>query len=284
MKKISIFLAAFALMVGSQTACVRLGDLDLEPIPDISFTYECRGLTYTFTSADADDVHWNIVGEAEGSGDTFTYSFKKPGNYWVSMSGLYKGEQQTVSTKILVAKPSGVRLDDDTLNDWDFVTYPDFMLYGDDGESYGKFDYDANYLYFMFVLKEQDMFNIDEAIWNLRLDADDNSQTGYSTKSLGCEWYYEGNCCGEEPWDDWYIGRKDEDLEWTDTVKEVMGTCGTTDDGKFFFELGISRKAFGIKTAAVAFFTKFYNEDWDDAVAFKDKDGNASIHLALDKE
>ena len=247
MKKISIFLAAFALMVGSQTACVRLGDLDLEPIPDISFTYECRGLTYTFTSADADDVHWNIVGEAGKTG-------------------------------------YNIRLDDDTLNDWDFVTYPDFMLYGDDGESYGKFDYDANYLYFMFVLKEQDMFNIDEAIWNLRLDADDNSQTGYSTKSLGCEWYYEGNCCGEEPWDDWYIGRKDEDLEWTDTVKEVMGTCGTTDDGKFFFELGISRKAFGVKLPVVAFFTKFYNSDWDDAVAFKDKDGNASIHLALDKE
>ena len=83
MKKISIFLAAFALMVGSQTACVRLGDLDLEPIPDISFTYECSGLTYTFTSADAKEVKWNIVGEAEGSGEVFIYTFKKPGNYWV---------------------------------------------------------------------------------------------------------------------------------------------------------------------------------------------------------
>ena len=50
------------------------------------------------------------------------------------------------------------------------------------------------------------------------------------------------------------------------------------------FSPGISRKAFGIKTASVAFFTKFYNEDWDDAVAFKDKDGNTSIHLGLDKE
>ena len=282
MKKISIFLAAFALMVGSQTACVRLGDLDLEPIPDISFTYECSGLTYTFTSADANDVRWNIVGETEGTGDTFTYTFKKPGMYWVSMSGLYKSEQQTVSTKILVAKASPVKLDDGTLDDWDAVTYPDFMLYGNDGESYGKFDYDANYLYFMFVLTEQEMFNIDEAIWNLRLDSDDNSQTGYSSKSLGCEWYYEGNCCGSEPWDDWYVGG--EDLEWTDAVKEVMGTRGTTDDGKFFFELGISRKTFGVKTPVVAFFTKFYNADWDDAVAFKDKDGNASIHLSLDKE
>ncbi|MBQ5438666.1 MAG: hypothetical protein IIU34_03390, partial [Bacteroidales bacterium] len=151
-----------------------------------------------------------------------------------------------------------------------------------DGVSYGKFDYDANYIYFMFVLEEQDMFDINQAIWNLRLDSDDNSQTGYSTKSLGCEWYYEGNCCGDEPWDDWYIGG--DDLEWTDAVKEVMGTRGVTDDGKFFFELGISRKTFGVKTAAVAFFTKFYNSDWDDAVAFSDKDGNTSIHLGLDKD
>ena len=273
---------ALAVAACSLTACVHLGDLELEPIPDISFTYDCAGLTYTFTSADATDVKWNIVGETEGSGESFTYTFKKPGSYWVSMSGNYNGEPQTVSTKILVAKASVVKLDDGTISDWDAVTYPDFMLYGNDGVSYGKFDYDANYIYFMFVLEEQDMFDINAAIWNLRLDADDNSQTGYSTKSLGCEWYYEGNCCGDEPWDDWYIGG--DDLEWTDTVKEVMGTRGTTDDGKFFFELGISRKAFGIKTASVAFFTKFYNEDWDDAVAFKDKDGNTSIHLGLDKE
>ena len=282
MKKISIFLTALVLMVCSQAACVRLGDLDLEPIPDISFTYECTGLTYTFTSIDADDVHWNIVGEVEGTGETFTHTFKKPGMYWVSMSGLYKSEQQTVSTKILVAKASPVKLDDGTLDDWDAVTYPDFMLYGDDDESYGKFDYDANYLYFMFVLPEQDLFNLDKAIWNLRLDSDDNSQTGYSSKSLGCEWYYEGNCCGDKPWDDWYIGA--EELEWTDTVKEVMGTRGTTDDGKFFFEVAISRKTFGVKTPVVAFYTKFYNSEWDAVVTFSDKDGNESMHLSLDKE
>ena len=282
MKTIRIFLTALVLSVCSLTACVHLGDLDLEPIPDISFTYESAGLTYTFTSADAQNVKWTIVGETEGSGETFSYTFKKPGFYWVSMSGTYNGEEQTVSTKILVAKASAVKLDDGTISDWDAVTYPDFMLYGNDGVSYGKFDYDANYIYFMFVLEEQEMFDINAAIWNLRLDADDNSQTGYSTKSLGCEWYYEGNCCGDEPWDDWYIGG--DDLEWTDSVKEVMGTRGTTDDGKFFFELGINRKAFGINTAAVAFFTKFYNSDWDDAVAFKDKDGNTSIHLSLDKD
>ena len=114
------------------------------------------------------------------------------------MTGNYQGEQQTVSTKILVAKASVVRLDDGTISDWDKVTYPDFMLYGNDGVSYGKFDYDANYIYFMFILEEQEMFDINAAIWNLRLDADDNSQTGYSTKSLGCEWYYEGNFRGVE--------------------------------------------------------------------------------------
>jgi len=34
----------------------------------------------------------------------------------------------------------------------------------------------------------------------------------------------------------------------------------------------------------VAFFTKFYNSDWDDAVAFSDENGKTSIHLALDKD
>lgn len=282
MKNIRLFFMALAVAACSLTACVHLGDLDLEPIPDISFTYDCSGLTYTFTSADATDVKWTIVGEADGSGETFSHTFKKPGSYWVSMTGNYKGEQQTISTKILVAKASVVKLDDGTIDDWVDVTYPDFMLYGNDGSSVGKFDYDANYIYFMFILEEQDMFDIDVAIWNLRLDADDNSQTGYSTKSLGCEWYYEGNCCGVEPWNDWYKGLED-DLEPTD-MPIVVGAHGVMDDGRFYFELGLSRKAYGIKTASVAFFTKFYNEDWDDAVAFNDKDGNSSLHLALDKE
>jgi len=45
MKTIRIFLTALVLSVCSLTACVHLGDLDLEPIPDISFTYDCSGLT-----------------------------------------------------------------------------------------------------------------------------------------------------------------------------------------------------------------------------------------------
>lgn len=180
-------------------------------------------------------------------------------------------------------KESVVRLDDGTIDDWEGVTYPDFMLYGSTGTDYGKFDYDANYIYFMFVLTEQDIFTLDKYIWNLRLDIDDNKDTGFFTKSLGCEWYYEGNSCCEDPINDWYIAR-DGDLVWADGVSIVTGVHGTLDDGRFFFEVGLSRQTLGIDTDRIAFFTQFYNEDWDEAVIFRNESNQTAIHLALNKE
>ena len=160
MKKIfAIFcIAATALL----SSCVRKGDLDLAPVPDIAFEYTCDGLTLTFNSVvpNTTDVKWEILktknGSAEtlttGAGDTFTYTFPTPDNYWIKMSGVYEGEEQVVAGKILVAKPSPVKLDDDSFADWDAVTYPDFQMTGTDGISYAKFDYNADYVFFFVAL------------------------------------------------------------------------------------------------------------------------------------
>lgn len=179
--------------------------------------------------------------------------------------------------------PNGsVQLDDDTIDDWESVTNPDFILYGSTGKDYGKFAYDANYIYFMFVLSEQDQFSPNEHIWNLRLDADNNAETGMSTKGLGCEWYYEGNCCCEDPWNDWYSGSSG-DTVYAEMPMET-GAHGTLDDGRFYFEVGLNRQIFGIDQNEIAIYTKFYDVDWDDFVYFQNKDGQTTIHLTLDKE
>lgn len=271
------------------SSCVRKGDLDLDPVPDIAFEYTCNGLTLTFTSVvpNTTDVKWEIVGQTEGSGDTFTYTFPKPGTYWIKMSGKYNGREQVVAGKILVAKPSPVKLDDDSFDDWNEVNYEDFKFVGDDGISYGKFDYDADYVYF-FVAMDTTIPGCtpDGAIMNMRLDTDDLTGTGMSTKGLGCDWYLEGNFWkADDPWADWYDCVSG-DTVYADGMPIEMGTLKQEGD-MVYFEFALSRKIYGITGSSMGIFFKFYTEDWEDAFGMMFGDGTekakTTYHFALDK-
>ena len=297
MKKIfAIFcIAATALL----SSCVRTGDLDLAPVPGIAFDYTSDGLTLTFNSVieNTSDVKWEIIkakgGSAEtlatGAGDTYTYTFPIPDTYWIKMSGVYEGEEQVVSGKILVAKPSVVKLDDDSFEDWDQVNYEDFKFVGDDGKSWGKFDYNADYVFF-FVAMSTTNYNtpVDGAIMNLRLDTDDLTGTGMSTKGLGCDWYLEGNFWNEdEPWADWYDCSSGETVYASEEMPIEMGTY--KDEGDMvYYEFALSRKKYGIKGSSMGIFFKFYQTDWaDDSFYMNFGEGTekskTTFHFALDK-
>ena len=291
MKKIfAIFcFAAMALL----TSCVRKGDLDLAPVPDIAFEYTCDGLTLTFNSVvpNTTDVQWEILktqnGSAEtlttGAGETFTYTFPTPDNYWIKMTGVYEGQEQVVAGKILVAKPSAVKLDDNSFADWDAVQYPDFQLVGDDGKSWGKFDYNADYIFFYVALDTTiPGCTADGAIMNMRIDSDDLTGTGMSTKGLGCDWYLEGNFWNSnERWADWYDCSSGDTVAASEEMPIELGTYKVEGDTAYF-EFALSRKKYGIKGSSVGIYFKFYTEDWEDAV-YMTCGGKTTYHFALDK-
>ena len=291
MKKIfAIFcIAAMALL----TSCVRKGDLDLAPVPDIAFEYTCDGLTLTFNSVvpNTTDVQWEILktqnGSAEtlttGAGETFTYTFPAPDNYWIKMTGVYEGQEQVVAGKILVAKPSAVKLDDNSFADWDAVQYPDFQLVGDDGKSWGKFDYNADYIFFYVALDTTiPGCTADGAIMNMRIDSDDLTGTGMSTKGLGCDWYLEGNFWNSnERWADWYDCSSGDTVAASEEMPIELGTYKVEGDTAYF-EFALSRKKYGIKGSSVGIYFKFYTEDWEDAV-YMTCGGKTTYHFALDK-
>ena len=296
MKKIfAIFCIAATAILSS---CVHEGDLELAPVPDIAFTYTSDGLTLTFSSVveNTTNVQWEIIkaqgGAAEtlatGAGDTYTYTFPKPDTYWIKMSGVYNGEEQVVAGKIMVAKPSVVKLDDDSFDDWDGVEYEDFKFVGDDGKSYGKFDYNADYVFFFVAMSTtNENAPADGAIMNLRLDTDDLTGTGMSTKGLGCDWFLEGNFWKpEDPWADWY------DCASGDTVyaegKNIeMGTYKDEGD-MIYMEFALSRKEYGINGSSMGIFFKFYQTEWaDDSFYMNFGEGTekskTTFHFALDK-
>lgn len=285
-----IAVAALAL-----TSCIHKGDLHCDPVPDIAFEYTCDGLTLTFKSITpgTSNITWEIVGQnATGQGETFSYAFPQPGNYWIKMTGTYAGQEQTFAGKILVAKPSNVKLHDDSFDDWDSVTDEDFQftaalntdLYPEDqytNRCYGKFDYDANYIYFFFALNaDLPKAGPGQAILNLRLDADDLTGTGMSNKKLGCDWYLEGAIWGNEGWYSQY------DCSTGDTVESDMqieiGTCKQVGD-MMYMEIGYSRKDYKINGSSIGVFMKFYHEDWDNAIFIYSYEGKETFHLALDK-
>ena len=291
MKKIfAIFCIAATAILSS---CVHEGDLDLAPVPDIAFNYTSDGLTLTFNSVieNTSNVQWEIIkttnGAAEtlatGAGDTYTFTFPKPDTYWIKMSGVYNGEEQVVAGKIMVAKPSCVKLDDDSFDDWDGVQYPDFQLVGDDGKSWAKFDYNADYVFFYVALDTTiPGCTADGAIMNLRIDSDDLTGTGMSTKGLGCDWYLEGNFWNDvEAWADWYDCSSGDTVPASEEMPIVLGTKKVEGD-MVYFEFALSRKKYGIKGSSMGLFFKFYTEDWEDAVYMMCGD-KTTYHFALDK-
>ena len=284
MKRIISILSVFAIAASfSLTSCVHKGDLELEPVPDIAFDYSSDGLTLTFTSVTpgTTNVSWEIVGQTTGSGESFTYTFPKPGNYWVQMKGTYGGREQSFGGKIMVAKPSPIDLHDGVFTDWDNVKYPDFMLEGSDGVTYGKIDYDANYVYFFIAMNTTlEKTGSDEAIMNIRMDADDLTGTGMSTKSLGCEWYLEGSFW-EAGWYDMYDCASG-NTEWVEKTIDVGSFKADDGSGMCYFEFGFPRKEYGINGSSISLFMKFYNADWNDSIQMSCQ-GKTTFKVAMDK-
>ena len=174
-----------------------------------------------------------------------------------------------------------ISLDDNSFQDWEAVTNPDFQLYGSDGLSYAKFDFDADYVYFFVAMSTLiDGVSLDGAIMNLRIDADDNTETGMYTKGLGCDWFYEGNFWSSDPWSDWYDCSTG-DTVWLDGMSIEKGTV--KEEGNFvFLEFALSRKAYGITGPSMGLYFKFYTEEWDDAFFMTDYYGNTTVHFSFE--
>lgn len=297
MKKIVYMAVA---LVFALTSCVRLGDLGLEPVPDIAFVYECNGgLDYTFTSTveGTTDISWNILDVTTGTGESFSCTFPSPGTYWIQMTGTYNGRVQTVSTKILVAKAAKITFGDSSLDDWDNVTYPDFVFTGGSYEEMdrpilleSKFDYDANNLYFyvQFDASARPDIDADRHRLDLFMDIDGNAATGVADfdDRLGIEYILqmhifneESDCYGIDVMDGNWEGVSNGDELTSSLVVGHREQDGTT----VRMEFSIPRSTWGVTGTSFGMALKIENSDWTDFDALQDSEGNQGILLDLNK-
>lgn len=300
MKKILLILTAFLFALSS---CVHLGDLELEPVPDIAFTYtQNSGLEFTFTSSveGTTNVGWEVIGieGATATGDSFTYNFPEPGTYWVRMTGTYNGGEQTFTGKIAVDWAATISFKDGSLDDWDLVTKPEYIFHGGDTDNYptqaepilveGKFDYDANYIYVYasFDVTARADINVDSHRFDFYLDVDADTSTGNLDMGdrLGVEYIIQANFFNDEEGSfsvmdgTWETPDNAADLAQYILIgdKNVEGDIAS-------IEFKVSRADFGITGTKVGIGLKIENNEWTDFDALLDKDGNQGIVLDFAK-
>jgi len=154
----------------------------VEEGPDVIFTASTDAYTVTFTNktTGAASYKWDFGDGAVSSEESPSHTYPGKGKYvptlYVTTAG---GKTNEGSTVIHIAKSSAIKLNDNSLADWDTVTHH-VKVSGTGGGIFrkAKLDYDAENIYFYFEMASS-VANGD--IFDFYLDADNNSGTGLIT-------------------------------------------------------------------------------------------------------
>jgi hypothetical protein len=284
-----LYLAAAIMLI--MASCSKEGEYTLTETPPLDFRSYYDGLTVTFANAveGTTDITWDFGDGSENlSGDSVVHTYAEIGNYVITMNGTLDGKSYVFHTVLRVDKASVINLEDGSFADWDLVTYPDFILEGQEHMLGGKVDYDANNIYFYIEWETtgtNGLATLESAIMDLYMDVDNSLTTGYSS-SIGAELLYEGNIPSE--WFDYYkfTGAAQGDWSWEyfsmdNAIKlGYSETVGET----VRMEFAVSRDAFGISKDAFAFRLELYFSDWSALAGNLVKDNESRIVMLMNKQ
>lgn len=180
MNKLSYIIATLAIGLMAN-GCTKFQSIEI-PEVDVLFELEVAGNEVRFINKTegAQSFHWDFGDGNESTSESPTHQYPGKGKYvatlYVTLAG---GTTYEGSTVITIAKTSPVRIDDNTLSDWDTVT----QHVVDPGATGGivnevKVDYDGNYVYLYIDLDSQPQAG---DIFDFYLDSDNNAGTGLLT-------------------------------------------------------------------------------------------------------
>jgi len=263
MKIYKILSVAALLATSMLTSCVHEGDLNFQKVPDVKFTYEWNSPTLKLTASEGcTDVTWKLLDfNYEASGNSISYTFEKGGSYWVVMNATYKGEQQCYSGKLNLAKTSPIKLDDNSIDDWKQITDTKFVASVDRGLIAGKYDFDANYIYFYYELDMNyaEGLGLGQHVVQLVMDVDGCAADG---SDWNMSYDFEGSPAGPDAWGCIC------DSDW-ETIEDPVLTAGAefgsykVEGNIVKCEFALNRSTFGIKKDAFAFRFTMYDADWN---------------------
>ncbi len=152
--------------------------------PDPFYEVTINGFTATFTNktSGASSYRWDF---GDGTGDTTaspSHTYPAKGKYVPTLYASSGSVTKEASTVLHISKGSSVKMDDNTLSDWDTVA-TNVILPGPNAGNFikAKYDYDGNNVYVYF---EQTAQKSDGDIYDLYIDADNDPTTGLLTGDI----------------------------------------------------------------------------------------------------
>lgn len=176
------YIFSFLLLATILGACKKDSDT---PEADVFYavTIDGNDVTFNNTTTGAVSYRWDFGDSTSSTDASPVHTYPGKGKYVPTLYATTKeGRVTEASTVIYIAKTSPVKLDDNTLSDWDNVTT--YEVTSGAGETYfkrAKFDYDANYVYIYFEMNSN---KANGDIFDFYMDTDNSAATGLLVPGL----------------------------------------------------------------------------------------------------
>jgi hypothetical protein len=151
------------------------------PQTDLAYDVVVDGATASFkvTTTGVSDYKWDFGDGTTSTEANPTHTYPGKGKYVPTLTASVNGANAESSTVLRIAKTTPVKINDNSLADWDKVTTNVVTL----GPLKGifravKFDYDGNYVYMYAEMTGQ---KADGVIFDFYIDSDNNTATGLLT-------------------------------------------------------------------------------------------------------
>ncbi len=259
-----------------------------KPAPFVFYEISVEGNTVTFQneSRNAVSYEWDFGDGSTSTEENPVHTYPGKGKYVPTLYATSSdGVKAEASTVLHIAKTSSVKLDDNSLSDWDTITH-NVVLAGAASGNFiqAKYDYDANYVYLYF---EQKTTKAAGNIYDVYIDADNNIGTGYQTgeiKNGGYEVLLEGTVL--DGWlDPYYFSGEDQAAFSYDpqNISEFfkVGTVVQTGNVQKF-EWAISRsKIKGLTGKGLRLGVQVAANDWSAMVGYSPDQNAESFYLDM---
>ena len=290
MKKLKIFPILFISLIALLSSCNKEGEYTLKNVPDINFKVYFDGFNTTFVniSDGATGITWDFGDDSPtATGDSVEHTYNEIGKYLITMTGTKNGTEQTFHTVLRVDKPSVINLEDNSFDDWNNVTYPDFILAGKADVLGGKVDYDANYVYFYVRFNAVENAGLEDHILGLYMDTDNSSITGFSLQGMGVDYGLEGNFPTDQVWPSIVdLANGDPGWPFMEYNPENPIKLGYYEEsgGVVGIEFAVSREAFKIESNAFKLYFAVMDADWNEIGNLATQDLNNVLSIKMDKK
>lgn len=266
-KYISVTLSGF-ILAGMFSSCKKD---DVKQVPDVFYSVELDGYTVKFTNetTGASTYRWDF-GDGESSTEASpVHEYPGKGKYVPTLYATSSdGSTAEGSTVINISKASPIKLDDNSLADWDTINH-NVIVAGAGGGimKKAKYDYNSDYIFCYYEMTGK---VADGNVFDFYLDSDNSTSTGYFTwifSASGNDVVLEGSMFPGGWFDPLYFtgGANQSGWSWEwQGIPEFYQIGTVVQDGPTLkFEMGLKRgKIKGLINKAIKVGLAINKSDW----------------------